>query len=214
VHVKAIPDQVPAGWALGKSADGAVRIGVPSGWRVGVDKMSSPLDLGGSQNSQPPDPQLQNSQLGQDLQKMAADMDRRSDQMEQKELKSLADHGILINVITMGSRPTPGEARTRFYVKRKGLGHPASLLEAAEMERGEFEHKPTPLNVVLPIGPALKMSETRTLRDGGEFHQTSYLVVDGEDVYAIRFITEESPGIVDSISDQVVRSLRISPSRA
>jgi hypothetical protein len=215
VHAKNVPDSIPSGWTEGKSADGSVRIGIPGGWRFGVDRMdSSPLGMANDAMSSQQDQSMQGSELGEQVQQMANGIKQQADEQEQKQLADLAAKGIVVNVISVGTRPIPGEARTRYYVKKSPQGHAVQLVDAAEKERGQFEHKPLLHNITLPIGPALKLSEKRTLTDGGEFYQISYLVVDGEDIYSIRFITEESPATIDAVADQVMQTFRVMPSKA
>jgi hypothetical protein len=209
VHV--VSAQTPtleSGWTTARSEDGKVSIGVPPGWRVGADTAGNSIsDLmkqagGGAGGGNP--------QLGQDLQQMASSFDEKNKKEEADALDALAKKGIILNVIN-GSKPIPGEKRTRFYVLVKHLGGSVSRDDAINSEREHYAFKPKMLEVKLPIGPAVKCVADDTLRDGGSLHQISYLVIDGGDLYSLRFVTEEAAETITSIAETVAGSLRIKP---
>ncbi|MEZ0324881.1 MAG: hypothetical protein ACAH95_03175 [Fimbriimonas sp.] len=202
VHVKNVPEQAPPSWTMAHSPDGKVSIAVAPGWRYGVDRMPM-IDLGALQSSDP--------EGGKPLEQMTSDMQNSADQEELKELEEMAKRGIVINVISEGTRPIPGEARTRYYVLKTSHGGPISLVEAADIERKHYVLKPKYDTIQLPIGEALRCQAKEELRDGGVRHQISYVVVDGNDMYSLRFVTQESAQTIEAIAEPAAQSLRIKP---
>jgi hypothetical protein len=164
------------------------------------------FDLGGMMESG------EQQQLPQELQQMSADFQNSANEAEIKQLEDLAKKGVLIHVIAEGAKPIPGEARTRFYVKKTTEGGPMSLVDAAEKERGQYAFKPKYDTIQLPIGEAIRCKQSNGLRDGGTLHQISYVVVDGNDMYSLRFVTQEAAQTIESIAEQVAQSWRIKPS--
>ena len=215
LHVSvAAPAVLPVGWSTAQTSDSSVSVGVPGGWRVGVDTGANSLadmtsDLGSPNNgTQGGD----NSAFGQEMQKMAADMDAKNKQEEADGLAALTKKGVVLNVIN-GSKPIPGEKRTRFYVKVKHQGGSLSRDDAINIEREHYAFKPKMFEVTLPIGKAVKCIADNEMRDGGSLHQISYVIVDGGDIYSLRFVTEEGVETINSIADQVANSLRIKPTK-
>lgn len=206
LHVtKDSPATLPSGWTAASSRDGLVSVGIPSGWRSGVDKLSDNLTdlIPSTDNSITGGPENSESPSG-----IAAQIDRDSQEKEQKALEALEKKGIVINVIN-SSKPIPGEARTRFYVRRYQSGGNVTWDDAKATERQNYAHAQTPKEINLPIGKALKYSADDELRDGGVLHQISYVVVEGHNVYCLRFVTEESGDVISSLADQVAQTWRI-----
>lgn len=205
MHVTQAPAaKLPAGWETAKSRDGSVSIGVPGGWRYGADRTLDILgDVGSSTESQG---DLNNPER----QKLMEGMRQDDAAEERKTLERMEKKGIVVNVIN-GSKPIPGEARTRFYVLRTHSESPVDWLAAADKERRHYAFPPKPQEVDLPIGKAWRLSATDTLRDGGTLHQISYVVAEGGDTYTLRFVTEEGQDTIKSIADDVAKSWRVTP---
>jgi hypothetical protein len=146
------------------------------------------------------------------MQSIAQSVDRQNQEMEAKAMTELEKKGIVVNVIN-GSKPTPGEERTRFYVKVDHSNSAESMEDAIDSERNHYAFPPKPVQVKLPIGVAQKFSADDSLRDGMTLHQISYVVVDGGDTYTLRFVTEEASEAIQGIADSVAGSLRIIPSK-
>lgn len=210
IHVDPAPAAtLPGGWTKGASKDGTVSVGIPNGWRQGVDKMTDGLgDLSAIGGGSTPSTDPEASQMGQDIANMSANMKREADEQEQKQLAKLESLGIIVHAIN-GSKQIPGEARTRFYVRRYRKDSNATWEDAKATERQEYVHAQTPQEVKLPIGKALKYSEDEEMRDGGVVHKISYVIVDGASAYSLRFVTEESAETISSIADQVAQTWRI-----
>jgi hypothetical protein len=215
LQVKQVPDQLPGGWTLAMSDDNKARLAVPHGWRQGVDRMMDPTgmgdigDLTSFANMQGGDPQM--SQAMSELGQMAKDLEKMSEEAEREALAKLAEKGIILNVIYVGGRPTPGETRTRFFVQHKSFGGNVSMEKAAKEESGFFFGRPEFQSVQLPIGEALYCKTTDKMRDGSEMHKVSYVVVNGKDMYSLRFVTQEPETVITSIAEQVAQTLRIAP---
>jgi len=203
---------LPGSWTRGESNDHTVSLGIPGGWRQGVDKLSDGLDLSGlggsSMDSAAPGGNVDASQLGQDIANMDAQMRKESAEKEKAELEKLEKAGVIVHVIN-GSKQLPGEARTRFYVRRFRKDSNVTWDDAMATEAKEYSHAQKPTEVRLPIGKALRYSGDDELRDGGVVHRISYVVVDGTNAYCLRFITEESGEVISSIADQVAQTWRI-----
>lgn len=213
-HVTVVaPVQLDAGWAFTESRDHVVTLAVPPGWRSGADTfagnlsdLASSIGNSSSQAQTPSDPNMST-----DMQNLAQKVDQQNQQAEQKALDDLLKKGIVINVVN-GSKPIPGEERTRFFVKKTHSDSAVSLQEAIENERSHYAFKPKPSEVALPIGKAAKMSADDNLKDGATLHQISYVIVDAGDTYVLRFVTEEDLQAIQSIAGVVANSLRIKPS--
>lgn len=188
------PPSVPAGWTVAHSLDGKVSVGVPGGWRVGVDRaMNGLADLTGGDSQ---------------VQRMAESIERQDKAQEEKELAALRAKGVLLNVID-GSKPIPGEARTHYRVIVSHADWNLSLDEAFEVEKKNYFENVKPRPIKLPIGDAYVTDETRNLRDGGVLTTISYLVVDGHDTYTLRFVTESDGGALKQVAAQVAPTLRV-----
>jgi len=213
-HVaNATPAVLDSGWVLAESRDHSVSLAVPSGWRAGVDTagdgladLASKLGSSNTESQNAPD-----SAMSSDMQKMAQNFDSANKEAENKALAELEKKGIIVNVIN-GSKPVPGEKRTRFYVLHTHAGGAVSTDEATDVERNHYAFPPKPTTVKLPIGPALRFSADDSLNDGMTLHQISYVVIDGSETYTLRFVTEEDGQTIQSIADLVAASLRIKAS--
>jgi hypothetical protein len=226
IQVKNAAFNLPAGWTKGMSDDQIVTIAIPTGWRQGVDRMPTVTDMfgGGNDPASGGDPGSGgsidlNSQAGgnpqaQDvantLNQMKEASEKESAEMERRELEELKKKGIILNVISSG-KPTIGETRTRFFVKKSSQGANWDWDQAHASEREKYLHKPVAAEIDLPIGKAHRMMETRQLIDGANYTIISYLIIHGKDLYTLRFLTEEQASIVTSIEKEVANSLRIQP---
>lgn len=202
---------LPSGWSQLESRDGDTWIGVAPGWYdrfteklPGSDLSSGGLDsgnpTGGSGNSEL-DAQLQ--QLNQTL------MDRMHENVQQKK-EELYAKGILFEAYNSG-RPVFDEVRTHYLVQRK-TGNGNWTWETAENEeRKAYAFKPKKQDMELPIGKVLKLSASEELRNGSTVHRISYLAIEGPKLYILRFVTEQSPETISSVSDSVAQTWRIKP---
>jgi hypothetical protein len=213
-HALAAPAAaLPSGWSYVKSRDDTVSIAIPPGWRSGADTAGNSIkdltaNLGTSSlDNQPAGDTPENAEM----QKLAQNAALEDKQAEQKAMAELEAKGIVINVIN-GSRPIPGEARTRFYVKRSQGGGTAYAQDALADEQKHYGNSSKPTVVDLPIGKAMRFSIDDALKDGMTLHEISYVVLDANDTYSLRFITEEAPETIQSIEETVARSLRIKSS--
>jgi hypothetical protein len=214
VHVlKASAPNLPSGWTKAVDDTGTVSVGVANGWHEGVDTplAGSGLDLaqGIAGSASTPTTDTENP-AGQLANQMAAD--DAKDQQEGKE--ALKAKGVVIQIID-ASKPIPGEARTRYYVKvDKHDGN--ILLDGALDEEKEFLRGTgagDPVKVDLPIGPAYRFDADRKTIGGDELTRISYVVVDGKNSYHLRFVSTNNPTSIQSIAKDVADSWRIKPSQ-
>jgi hypothetical protein len=190
------PAQLPQGAILAESSDRTVSVVVPNGWRRGgPDSMSAPSlgdmmgSMGGSGGGIGSSDQAGEAQTAADLEKK----------------------GVLI-WINDSSKPIPGEERTHFSIKLlKGEGK--SLEEAVEDAKGDLINEAPPTYVELPIGRVGRLQAKNTKIDGGELNQVLYLIVNGNDVYKVRFATQNGDTVIPQVEDQVMQSLRIKPAK-
>lgn len=202
IRVKSVVTQLPSGYTQASSEDGSVSIGVAPGWRSGAEKISDSLggmSLGDSSV---------NSEVLKSMGKFGEEMAAKEKADEKAALAELKKKGIVINVLD-GGKPTIGEARTRYCVKKSHADWFLSLAEAVEIEKPRFFENVKPVKVSLPIGDAMMMQETRTLRDGGVLTVISYLVVNSHDLYAVQFTTENQGSNFKEFAAEVVKTLRI-----
>lgn len=211
--IAAPPAQLEGGWNLATSRDKTVSVGVPSGWRAGVDTAMSGMPGMGNLPRMDAAPGGPSTDIGlnNQIQQMEQNMQADSQKEEQEKLAKLEKEGIIVNVIN-GSKPIPGEQRTRFYVKRVH-DSPGSLDDAAEAERKHYGSKDKPTPVKLPIGPAFRITEDDSLRDGMTMHQISYVIVYDADTYLLRFESEEDISAIQQVAEPVAMSLRIVPAK-
>ena len=209
----AAPVTLDPGWTFTESRDHAVSLAVPSGWRAGADSaMGNLSELAASVGNASAGGQPQSDpNVGPDMQNLAQKVAQDSQKEEQSALANLERKGIIINVVN-GSKPIPGEERTRFFVKKTHSDGSVSLLEAVENEQTHYAFKPKPTDIALPTGKAAKLSADDSLKDGATLHQISYVIVDGGDAYVLRFVTEEDAQSIQSVAAAVANSLRIKPS--
>ncbi len=207
------PAQLQPGWTPATSKDGVVSLGVPSGWRVGTDAANGLADLAAKLGNSGIDNQAApEGSLGAEMQKIAQRADENAKKQEAEALAALEKKGVVLNVIN-GSKPIPGESRTRFYLKVTHGNGPIAIADALDVEKLHYHSPPPPTDATLPIGPAKKFSAHDSLRDGMTLHQMSYVVIDGPNTYTLRFVTEEAPETIESIADAVAQTLRIKPSK-
>jgi hypothetical protein len=206
LHVNAGPVlPSPAGWSSATSKDGVVTVGVPGGWRFGVDRLGGMADL-------------QNMGLGEgdmgnaNVQQLGQQMEAQGAAEEKQQLDALYEKGIIVHVIN-GSKPIFDETRTKFTVQRYENKTNWSYDEAAEQERKQYAHKPTRQDVTLPIGKVVKLSASEELRNGSTKHRISYLAVDGKTLFVLRFVTQEGKDVIQSIADPVAETWRIKPAK-
>jgi hypothetical protein len=206
IHVlKAPAKPLPVGWTEAVSKDGVVSVGLPGGWRNGVDKPStiaglSDMGLSETDQANPAIQQMQRETAAQDAED------------ERREMERLDQKGIVIHAIN-GSKPVFDEARTRFIVQRYQGDVNWEFEQAADYERHQYAFKPKRQDLTLPIGKALKLFACEELRNGSTRHRISYLAIDGKKLYVLRFMTEESAEAIASIADQVAQTWRIRPSK-
>ncbi len=206
-----MPNPLPNGWTLAKSDDGAVSLGVAPGWRSGVDKIFDQTmpSTGVPDASQPaPDPGAQSSDLSKMLGKMGEDMAAREKEDEKKQIAALRSKGIIIQVLD-SSKGTIGEARTNYCVKIGHFDYNPTLEEGVQVEKKRFLASVNATKVKLPIGDAMRMDETRDLRDGGVLTLISYIVVNNHDLYCLRFTAEGPADMIKNLADPVAQTLRI-----
>jgi|GEM_PF-1523896 len=214
VHVTNAPAaKMQGGWNLATDDTGTVSVGVAPGWHEGVDTAlsGSGIDLAqgiaGSQSGQSLDPDSPGGQLANQM--------SAQDQQDQAAAKeALKEKGVVIQIID-SSKPIPGEARTRYYVKVDKHDANVSLNKAVDEEM-DFMHgfgPNDPVKVDLPIGPAYRVDADRKTIGGDQLTHISYVAVDGKNSYHLRFVATNNPSSIQNIAKDVAETWRIKPSK-
>lgn len=193
------PAQVPQGTQIAESSDKSVSIMVASGWKRGGPNSMSMPSLGGL------------GEMGEGM-GSGAPIVPEDTALDAQEAAELEKKNILIWV-NGSSRPIPGEQRTYYRVKMKKDG-PMSVEDAAKEAALDMLNEGAPQFVELPIGKAARLEGLTKKIDGGELFEIVYVVVNGEEVYNIKFGTQESPSAVQTIEKDVINTLRIKPAKA
>lgn len=200
------PYQAPQGAVVAKSSDGAVSIMVPNGWRRGGPGSMVMPSLGEVMGG------MGSESMGGDMQSLANQMQQDETAAEAQAAAELEKKGILIWV-NNSSRPIPGEERTSYRIKRTDDG-PKSLEDAATAAKDGIINEGPVQYVDLPIGKVARFEAKTTKIDGGELFQIVYVIVNGEHIYNVRFVTQEAPTVVQQIEKDVMESLRITPAKS
>ncbi len=208
----------PAGWTVAKDAESGLALNLPPAWRVGMPKgqvgdfatgsgYSANPSVGDAMGGGAPEmgemPDM--SGAAADPNALAAAMEKTHAEMEKKALAELRTKGILIQAVD-DSRGTIGEDATRFYVQEyKDIGN----LEAMKTQEKELlMNEGSGEAVTLPVGNAWMYQNKGRNRIGDMERHVSYLVCDGGDGYAIRFVSTNNPTVFDAFHRQVAKSLR------
>jgi hypothetical protein len=158
----------------------------------------------------------QGSAMDAQMESLKSQINAQSEQQAKEALAKLREKGIFLHIID-GSKPIPGEERTRYYVKKVDHNGNWSLKMACDDEveyfKGWGADKPKLVN--LPIGPVYKIAADYKTRGGDEVERIGYITVDGPATYLLRFISTNNPQAVLSIADDVAKTWRIvSPSHS
>lgn len=220
VEVKvAPPAKLENGWTNYESAADGFSIGIPSGWKVSAMGSMMPsgvmTDFLQNGGASPDQPTFDPSKLPQpgDLASASAELEKMEAEAERRATEALRKKGVLIQIVD-GSRPTPGEERTRFYVRANDHGGNLNLESAIAEEKEHLRmYLPTMSKVNLPIGPAARFESEHETRGGDKVHQVSFVTVDHHKAWILRFISTNNPTAVTSVADAVAQTWRIRPSK-
>ena len=210
-HVKLVPLTLPTGWVVIEDKGQGISVAIPPSWKAGTGTAS---DLSSMMNNGV-DPSTAgqvdpNSALGQ----IQGSMEGSAKLDEAKEAARLAAKGIYLSA-TDGSRGTIGETRTSLDLKKVAHDGSYSMEDAVADEkdslRGLGAGDPKPIK--LPIGNAVKFNAEATTRGGDKVNHIHYVVVDGKNVYVLRFRSTNNPQAIQSVADDVVNTLRIVPGK-
>jgi hypothetical protein len=199
------PATLAPGWTPVSDAESGVSLVLPSGWRVGVPRNIPTLPTTGGEEAAPP------SGMDPALAQMAQGMEAENAEAEKKELARMREkEGIVLHCVD-GSKPTIAEEPTRLYVKRVpdvGFGE---LNDAAVAEQQDQKRNMKKEMVDLPVGKAMKLTAKGQNRIGDEECHVSYLFLDGNDEYVLRFASTNNPDAILSIEKQVAEGFRVRP---
>lgn len=212
--VNAAPPVLPTGWTLASDPESGAMIGIPGGWRKGVPRSQDPNSIIGSMGS----PEGMTSAEGAsspeggmpaELQNMADQSRKEDDAMEQKTLQRLREkEGIVLHCVD-GSKPIVAEEPTRIYVKKIPNAGYATLNVAAEAEQAAGHRSMKGTMVDLPVGKAWRLVAQGQNRIGDLECHVSYVFVDGDDAYVLRFASTNAPEAIMSIEGEVAKTFRV-----
>ena len=221
--------KLDSGWTALKSDDGSVTVGMPESFHNALDKPQSDLpnltpdpasvpppdpNAGGDPSTAPngtPDPQQQaavNRFVG-DMNSMSAAMEEN---LRQQTIAEMQKKGYVVWAWLNG-KPTLGEDRTQFAVKKIPNAGVTSLDDAALQAKLGMGGDVKKENVTLPIGPAVKLSSDYQDRIGDQRTEIQYVLLDNGDEYILKFFALNGPEQIQPIADSVANTLRIKPKR-
>ena len=195
------PDLGNSGWTTAFDKESGVSLALPPGWRVGVARTFDPSSLTGGGA----DPNA----LGGPAQEMGAQLEKMGAAQEKEALARMREKEGIVLHCTDGSKPTIAEEPTRIYVKRlKDAGH--SNLEDAAVAEQQDEHVSMKKSVVdLPVGKAERLVAEGQNRIGDQECHVSYVFLDGNDAYVLRFASTNNPQAIMAIEKDVARTFRL-----
>ena len=198
------PAAVVAGSTPVADAESGVSLLIPIGWRVGVPRNMPTLPTTGEEAAPP-------SGMDPALAQMAQGMEAENAEAEKKELARMREkEGIVLHCVD-GSKPTIAEEPTRLYVKRIPDAGLSELNDAAVAEQQDAHRNMKKEIVDLPVGKAMKLTAKGQNRIGDEECHVSYIFLDGNDEYILRFASTNNPDAILSIEKQVAQSFRVRP---
>ncbi|MCW5937651.1 MAG: hypothetical protein KIT11_10140 [Fimbriimonadaceae bacterium] len=114
------------------------------------------------------------------------------------------------NALVLRKKGMVGETSfpTRITVEYETVAGGTSLAEQAKKVEGKFPGLKSSEQLSLAIGPVQKLVHRVKSRDGETGTIVSYVVVDKEDVWNVRFQTEQDQATVTSVCDQVMETFR------
>jgi hypothetical protein len=196
--LKIVPFELPPGYTKVENPEQGLAIGAPPGWGIGA---VSTMDVGGLAGMDP------SSMGGGDF---AAKMEKANEEQAKADVKALEAKGIYLSIIDKGARPVVGEERTRCQIYKQDMGGNAQLEDATKKIQDDLINEDAPQMIDLPIGKAVKIHAHNVNRDGGNVDKYYYGLVNGQNMYIVRFVTEQASNDLDNISMIAMKSLRIS----
>ena len=146
------------------------------------------------------DPQL--AQLNQQMQQEDAEAEKKTlARMREKE-------GIVLHCVD-GSKVTPAEEPTRLFVKYLPNAGQATLEDAGHAEASDQHREMKKEIVELPVGKVMRLTAQGQNRIGDQECHVSYIFLDGNDEYVLRFASTNNPDVILSIEKQVADSFRV-----
>ncbi len=201
-----VPAPLPPGWTFALDNESGVSVGLPSGWRMGVPRampsIPSPSEDGGT--PPPMDPALA---------QLTHDMDAQSAAAEKKQLATMREKdGIVLHAVD-GSKTTLAEEPTRLYVKYIPDAGWVNLDDAGHAEASS-QHREMQKEILdLPVGKSMRLTAQGRNRIGDEECHVSYIFLDGNDAYVLRFASTNSPDAILSIEKDVAKTFRVLPKK-
>lgn len=192
---------MPQGFTLATDAETGISVGYPSGWQPG----QYPAYNFGSMDSSALDGSTPDPNAGGDATAKLAQATQKA--MSSQEKESLKKEGIVL-MFNDGSKPTPGEENTRFYLQVKedvrGLDDAADVFANMMVLA-----KKTPITT--PIGKAVRLNSDYTNKGGDKIHEIGYVWADGPKGYALRFICTGEKQPISAVAEPVMQTVRIRP---
>ncbi len=204
VHFTAAPLPAPtSSWVTVADEEDGITVNAPGGWKRLKDASSS--DVPGMA----PDEGQNNPQV----QGLMNDMAKFDQKIGAEEEANLRKKNVIFTVVDTSAKPIIGEERTRFYIHKKTRDGNATLDDAAADEKEFLTNESAAKDIDLPIGKAKEFHAEVTTKGGDKVNRVSYVMVDGKDSYALRFVSTNNPQGVESIAAEVAKSLRIRPGK-
>lgn len=182
--LKAAPDpQVPAGWSVHRVDAANFGLAAPDNWQV-------PRDPGMDVNT------LQN--LSNPAVSYGLAPGKESTTAE--AVLFLADKNV---------RPIPGEPMTSISVTRRLESGGANVTDEADDVAREYTKIHERNSIELPVGKAVEIKAVTGTRGGDTIRHIDYVLVNGEEVFVIRFVTTQSASTLTDVARPVMETFRV-----
>lgn len=195
------PSMGNSGWTTAFDKASGVSIALPPGWRVGVARtLDASALMGGSADV---------SGVGGGASEMGAQLLKEDAELERKQLAQLREKEGIVLHCTDGSKSTPAEEPTRIYVKKLPDAGYGSLNDAAAAEKADAHRSMQATPVDLPVGKSVRLLAKGQNRIGDVECHVSYVFVDGNDGYVLRFASTNAPDAILNIEKNVAQTFRL-----
>jgi len=202
--LKSLPNaSIPQGWKY-FIGEGGFTLAAPANWTTDPNAyMLSTMGLD-DEPSVPPE------NLGPGMKALAEQTEKNLNEEKARLDEKHKEQGIGLMLYDKGTRPIPGEERTRIYVRvRDAKG--ALTEEANDVKKGMSDGKNAveEKTVTLPIGTAVALRGNVTTVGGDVVTDIIYVLVSKDKTYLINFTSTNSSERISSVSNPIMQTFRI-----
>ncbi len=106
-------------------------------------------------------------------------------------------------------RPIPGEPLTSITVKRTVKSGGANLTQEADDFASQYVRVKAKETLDMPIGQIVEIEAVQGTKGGDTYRHIDYVMVNGEDVYTVRFVSAMSLDAIKAIARPVIETFRV-----